>query len=133
LTYYWPRANTEKAIKEERRPEKTRRACFLKGGNSTCRGHIAGFHFTEYERRCKAQNLKLNHRCIPEDVARARSKKEKEGPVQMKLEFGKAIAVAEFTREGVLDAVAKFIACDNQVRLHPSSLMECSTFDDLIL
>jgi hypothetical protein len=118
-----PRTATEKALAEKRRPERTLRQCFFKGGNSTCRGHIASNHFEEYERLCKAMKVKVNHRCIPEVVAHARKVKGKEKvPMQSKLEFGK---VVEFTREGTLEAVAKFIACDNQVR---QCLMLCAIF-----
>ncbi|KAF8238858.1 hypothetical protein L208DRAFT_1064729, partial [Tricholoma matsutake] len=47
-----------------RHPEQTLRQCFLKGGNSTCHGHIASNHFEEYERLCKAMKVKVNHQCI---------------------------------------------------------------------
>jgi hypothetical protein len=62
-------------------------------------------------------NVKVNHQCIPQTVVLARKVKgkgkEKENiPTQLKLEFGKAV---EFTRDRVLEAVAKFITCDNQV------------------
>jgi hypothetical protein len=118
-----PRTVTEKAFTEKRRPKRTLRQCFLKGRNSTCRGHIASNHFEEYERLCKAMKVKVNHRCIPEAVVLARKVKGKEKvPTQSKLEFGK---VVEFTREGTLEAVAKFIACDNQVH---QCLMLCATF-----
>ena len=116
---------TEKALAEKRRPERTLRQCFLKGGNSTCCMHIASNHFEEYERLCKAMKVKVNHRCIPEALGLARKAKGKgkeKASTQSKLEFGKAV---EFTREGILEAVAKFIACDNQVR---QCLMSCATF-----
>jgi hypothetical protein len=62
---------------------------------------------------------------MPEAVVLTRKVKGKgkeKVPTQSKLEFGKAV---EFTRDGILQAVAKFIACDNQVRQCLMHLMLC--------
>ena len=53
---------------------------------------------------------------------KVKGKGKEKVPTQSKLEFGK---VVEFTREGILEAVAKFITCDNQVC---QCLMSCATF-----
>jgi hypothetical protein len=68
------RAEVEKAQTENRQTRRTLRGCFLRGSNSTCRGHIAGHHFEEYERRCNAMILKvpLNFCCIPREVKKGR-------------------------------------------------------------
>jgi hypothetical protein len=109
------RAETETALKLKRRPKRSLRACFLSGSNSTCRGHIASHHFEEYEKRCKnaTPSIKLNYRCIPEAVRKSKEQKGK-SEQQTLLKFSKA---KEFMRGALLDAVAKLIACDDQVSL----------------
>lgn len=99
---------------EGRRPKRTLRACFLRGSNTTCRGHIASHHFEEYEKRCNAATpkLELNFRCVPEEVKRMRQQKVK---AQKTLGFPVVKAPKEFTRETILEAVARHIACDDQV------------------
>lgn len=91
------------------------RGCFLLGSNSTCRGHIAGHHFEEYEKRCNAAipKVQLNFRCIPDHVKGAKGKGKEKG--QMMLGFQKVAPLTEFSRERIVDAVAKHIACDDQV------------------
>ncbi|KAH9959880.1 hypothetical protein BJV74DRAFT_799922 [Russula compacta] len=66
---------------------------------SLCR-HIASNHFEEYKCLCKALKVK--------------GKGKEKVPRLLKLEFGK---VVKFTREGILEAVAKFITYDNQVMM----------------
>ena len=46
-----------------------------------------------------------------------------EGKKQGKLEFEKVMAPTEFTRNGVLHAVAQLIACDDQVRNELDSIL----------
>ncbi len=62
--------------------------------------------------------IMLNQRCIPVDVLKAEAEKDttmtkKLG--QQKLGFLKVNKPIEFKTEGVLDAVARYVACDNQV------------------
>jgi hypothetical protein len=56
----------------------------------------------------------MNQRCIPADVLMkaAEGKKMKK---QQTLDFQKVNKPVEFTMKGVLDAVARHVACDNQV------------------
>ncbi|KAF5368777.1 hypothetical protein D9615_010411 [Tricholomella constricta] len=112
------RAETEASIQEKLRPKKTRRECFFLGSNSTCRGHIASFHFEEYERRCDAAKPKIPMatRCIPLEVQKARNEQTKKDG-QRKLDFVKVNAPKEFTRAGVLKAVSVHVACDDQALL----------------
>ncbi|KAF5378162.1 hypothetical protein D9615_007596 [Tricholomella constricta] len=114
-------AETEASIQEKLRPKKTRRECFFLGSNSTCRGHIASFHFEEYERRCDAAKPKIPMatRCIPLVVQKARNEETKKDG-QRKLDFVKVNAPKEFTRAGVLKAVSVHVACDDQVSSNPS-------------
>jgi hypothetical protein len=103
-------------LEKKGRPKKSLKDCFLLGSNSTCRGHIAIYHSEEYKKWCEAATppIKLNFRCIPQEAG-AKDKSEKQQSV---LTFSKVKATAtEFTREALLDAVAKLIVCDDQVRL----------------
>jgi hypothetical protein len=107
------RAALEKGIPSNTRSKKTLKSCFLLGSNSTCRGHIASFHFEEYEKRCNAATppITINFRCISETVVKAK----KEAKKQMSLKFPSVKAPEEFTRGGIVSAVARHIACDDQV------------------
>ncbi len=109
------RAETETVLREKRRPKRSLRECFLLGGNSTCRSHIASNHFEEYEKRCKntIPSIKPNFRCIPQDVVKAA--KNAKGGQQGTLTFPKVKGPTEFTREAIVEAVMKLIACDDQV------------------
>jgi hypothetical protein len=109
------REETENTMKNGMRPKRKLRACFLLGSNSTCRGHIAGHHFDEYEKRCNAAAppIALNFRCIPEAVKKARREAAKSR--QSLLKFPSMKMPTEFLREAILEAVARHIACDDQV------------------
>lgn len=111
------RDEAEDDISKKQRPRHTLRECFLAGSNTSCRNHIRSYHYEEYKARCAAAlpPITMNQRCIPADVvsAEAAGKKTKgKKGVQQTLGFRKA---KEFTWEEVLDAVAKHIACNNQV------------------
>jgi hypothetical protein len=112
------RAATEKAVEEGKRLKRTLKSCFLRGSNSTCRTHIASHHFEEYEKRCNAAIPKLcmNFRCIPKEVIKMREEKAR-AKHQGTLGFPVVKPPKEFTREAILDVVAKHIACDDQVSL----------------
>ena len=94
-----------------------RRKCFHLGGNSSCRTHIRS-HYDVYKDRCEAENITVNHRAIPREIWKAMeaAKKAKKGK-QGTLQFTKVQGPQEFTREGVLQSVAKFIVCDDQVEV----------------
>jgi hypothetical protein len=102
----------------KQRSQHTLRQCFLTGSNSSCRAHIRSYHYEEYKARCTAAKppIPLHPRCIPADVVKAESdekKKKKSG--QQTLDFARVSRPVHFTRESVLDAVARHVACDNQV------------------
>ena len=58
----------------------------------------------------------MNHRAIPPQVLKEMETSKKVKKKQSTLE-GVAVVSrpTQFTRDGLLDAVAKFVACDNQV------------------
>jgi hypothetical protein len=62
--------------------------------------------------------LKESHHAIPHNIVRAKLEErrmKKEGKQKLDGIVRKASQLVEFSREGVLKAVAEFIVCDNQV------------------
>jgi hypothetical protein len=93
-----------------------KRSAFFTGGNSTCRTHIRG-HYDVYEGRCKEKGIPINHHAIPRDILKQRNEEKENGNKQVKINdiLPKSTGPKEFTREGVLHAVAQFVVCDDQV------------------
>src|SRR5271155_299478 len=96
------------------------RRAFHVGGNSSCRQHLRQ-HWNLYKKKCEESNTPINHWAIPRHVWRQmkadKTKQEpNDEPQQSTLGFEKVTGPREFTREGVLEAVTKLIATDDQVR-----------------
>jgi Mn-containing catalase len=91
---------------------------FLKGSNSSCRGH-ARQHWELYQLKCKENDIPIHHWAIPRVIWKAREKERQLKGKQPKLDgtFERVTGPKEFTRDGVLHAVAQFVACDDQVRI----------------
>jgi hypothetical protein len=91
------------------------RRAFFCGSNTSCRQHIRQ-HYTIYQQRCKDEGVTENHRAIPPQILKEReaAKKPKK---QTNLDgiVIKEQRPAEFSRDSILEAVAKFVACDDQV------------------
>ncbi|KIJ93263.1 hypothetical protein K443DRAFT_112306 [Laccaria amethystina LaAM-08-1] len=97
------------------------RKAFHKGGNSSCRFHIRQ-HYKVYNEKCKSADIPVNHWAIPrpiwrvmeeeKDVATRGRMTKKQG--QQLLDFKTAVGPREFTRSGILQAVATLIATNNQ-------------------
>ena len=106
-----------------------KRKAFLKGGNSSCLFHIRG-HYEVYKERCEKADIPINHWAIPWPIWRAMEEEkaeEKRGWMskkqrQQQLDFKTMTGPREFTREGVLDAVMKLIATNNQVNFSCMSI-----------
>jgi hypothetical protein len=104
------------------------RKAFHKGGNSSCRMHIRQ-HYEQYKAKCKEADIPINHWAIPweiwkimeeeKDVAKLGQRTQKK--VQQILDFEAVTGPREFTREGVLHAVANLIVTNNQV----STIHQC--------
>ena len=96
-----------------------KRKAFHIGGNSSCRMHIRK-HYELYKQQCKDGNIPENHHVLPWPLWKElqEAKKNLKAAQQGKLDgaFKPIKGPAEFTREGVLHAVARFVACDDQVR-----------------
>jgi hypothetical protein len=91
------------------------RKAFFCGSNTSCRQHLRQ-HYTIYQQRCKEQGLTENQRAVPPQILKEREA-SKSPKKQGKLDgiVIKEKRAAEFSREGILEAVAKLIACDDQV------------------
>ena len=114
-TYLEHREGTKKAMREGRWLKRTLRACLFLGLNTTCQGHIASHHFEEYKKRCKAMTppIPLDHQCISEAMKMVRWVANKMR--QLTLSFLSTKMPTEFTREGIMEVVARHIACDDQI------------------
>jgi hypothetical protein len=100
-----------------------KRKAFHKGGNSSCRLHIRQ-HYDLYKEACEKGNIPMNHWAIPrpiwkalEDAKQAKKTGQSVKMEQQRLGFQTMTGPREFTREGTLDAVAKLIATNNQVKV----------------
>lgn len=85
------------------------RKCFLTGGNSTLRQHCRQ-HPEEYQERCQKAGIPVNHHAIRPKPGEAQETKS-----QKTLDSMLVYRQEPFTREGILHAVAQFVACDDQV------------------
>jgi len=100
-----------------------KRKAFHKGGNSSCRAHLRQ-HYKLYKANCEEADIPINHWAIPRDIWKVMEEEkeaEKQGRLtqkqqQQKLDFKSVTGPREFTRAGILQAVAKLIATNNQVR-----------------
>ncbi|KAH9041793.1 hypothetical protein EDB85DRAFT_1886448 [Lactarius pseudohatsudake] len=92
------------------------------GGNSSCRAHIRK-HYELYKQRCKDENIPENHYAVPQVIwkelqnLKANPKAKRQGKLDGPLGSmkGPSPHAQEFTQDGVLHAVARFVACGDQV------------------
>src|SRR5258708_955657 len=114
VSSYWPVPELTRAELALGRLQKA----FHIGGNSSCRTHIRK-HYELYKQQCKDGNIPENHHALPQPLWKElqEAKKNPKAAQQGKLDgaFKPIKGPAEFTREGVLHAVARFVACDDQV------------------
>jgi hypothetical protein len=91
------------------------RKAFFSGSNTSCRQHIRQ-HYTIYQQRCREQDIAENYRAVPPQILKEREAAKKP-KTQTNLDdiVIKETRPAEFSRERILEAVAKLIACDDQV------------------
>lgn len=114
----------------EKPPKGDIRNAFFLGGNSSCRTHIRS-HYKEYEKRCNEANIELNHHAIPRPIwKKMKEKKNAKGKIQGTLDdMLQPQKPKEFRRENVLDAVAKLVACGDEVRAHEFYAVTILTFN----
>jgi hypothetical protein len=91
------------------------RKAFFTGSNTSCRQHIRQ-HYAIYQQRCREQDIIENYRAVPPQILKEREAAQKP-KTQTNLDgiVIKEKRPAEFSREGILEAVAKLITCDDQV------------------
>jgi hypothetical protein len=92
------------------------RKVFFTGSNSSCRQHIRQ-HYELYKQKCNDEHIPINQRAIPPHVLRELEASRQETKKQSTLDnvLTKVSVPTQFTRDGLLEAVAKFVACDDQV------------------
>ena len=90
------------------------RKAFFCGSNTSCRQHIRQ-HYPIYQQQCREQGLQENYQAVPPYILKEREEAKKPSK-QLKLDgVFKGKRPTEFSKEGILEAVAKFVACDDQV------------------
>jgi len=93
-----------------------KRKAFHTGGNSSCRAHIRK-HYELYKQQCKDGDILENHHALPRPLWKELQEAKKNPKVMQQGKLDGVIKTIksplEFTREGVLHAVAKFVACDD--------------------
>lgn len=99
------------------------RKCFIVGGNSTARAHIRQY-YALYKERCEKDNIPMSPHCMPTALAKevaTAAKDEEANQKQTKISEATGYVPVtkphEFTWEGVIQAVARHIACHDQVRV----------------
>ncbi len=81
------------------------RAGWYKGGNSTCRQHIASAHYAEYRERCQKDGIEENYRCIPKAVRQEREREQqakRDGQQLLDKLLPKVQTPMSFTPESIL-------------------------------
>jgi hypothetical protein len=114
-----PKKNSQKVRANKKVKKGGERGAFFTGGNSSCRAHIRQ-HYQLYKDRCKEAGIPESHHAIPRAIWRKMEEEKREkGKTQAKIDGMLKIqpkpSSEPFTRDGVLQAVAQFVACDDQV------------------
>ena len=102
---------------DRQNPKKEVRKAFHRGSNSSCRQHIRQ-HYERYKDGCEALGISLSNWCIPRQIWNdMQSQAAKASKKQTTLDnmLVKTPSRAEFTKEAVLEAVTRFVVCDDQV------------------
>jgi hypothetical protein len=97
---------------------------FYTGGNSSCRAHIRQ-HYELYKQHCKDKDIRENHHALPRQLWRQleeiKHNPKAKSQVMLDGAFEMVNQPLQFTREGVIEAVGKFVACDDQVSVQSIS------------
>lgn len=104
------------------------RKCFQLGGTSACRVH-ARTHYTKYAKRCKGAGVPEHHWAVPRKIQKQRvneAENNLNGDTGQLLSKGfkplpQFRGPEKFSKESVLENVAKFIVCTDQVSKDVSS------------
>lgn len=97
---------------------------FYTGGNSSCRAHIWQ-HYELYKQCCKDKDIHENHHVLPHQLWKQLEeiKHNPKAKSQAKLDgaFEMVDQPLHIMWEGVIEAVGKFVACDDQVSVQSIS------------
>jgi hypothetical protein len=85
-----------------------------------------------YKERCEKGGIAMSHHAIPRHVLRMiedeneakKNGRKSEKKTQQHLKFGIVTGPREFTRAGILNAVTKLIATNNQVSVELETVIE---------
>lgn len=90
---------------------------------STLRSHIArsgGTHWVRYRDGCQALNIDINERAVPDEIKNSdkdSSEPNESNDIQATLDghFTKQLQAPEWTKDGLLEYIVKFVATTDQV------------------
>ena len=97
-------------------------AGWLSGSNTTCRRHIAAFHYQEYSKQCKEKGYAEKPGAVAKSVLAERERNEAEGkkPVHTQKTLDGVIQRVEgptaFSQAAILNAIVKHVVCSDEVR-----------------
>lgn len=98
-----------------------KKAGWFLGGTSSLRRHIASVHYAEYSKYCLENNITEQKEAIPKWKKAELAKKATQAQSQLKTQSTlDAIVLTNdypttFSKDGISNAVVKFIVCDDQV------------------
>ena len=108
------------------------KAGWFRGGTSSLRRHIASAHYPEYHKVCEEKELTEQKEAIPKwkKIELAKKAAQASNPkTQTQSTLDGIVRTANvptvFSKDGITDAVVKFIVCDDQVS--PRCYTLCST------
>jgi len=120
LTHHLTRADEELVAKC------SQEKAFLSGGNSSCR-YYAHQHYELYKKLCKEANIPEYHWAIPQDIWMEMEalKNRTQSGRQINLDgvVQKEHGPREFTQAVLQHTITQFVACDNQVSNHHTSIV----------
>lgn len=90
------------------------RKAFISGSSSTYRAHIRSTkgHAEVYEERCTKDNVEMHWLAVPE---KEKPDNQQKLDAIFKRKDTNAKAPQEFSKRALLEAITKFIVCDDQV------------------
>jgi hypothetical protein len=95
--------------------EVSERKAFSTGGNSSCQSHIRQ-HYKLYEDRCEKAGIPENYHAIPRQLWKKMQEEKKLNQLTIEdmVKIEHIPMSKQFTRDGALHAITRFVACDDQ-------------------
>lgn len=108
---------------------KTERGCFHKGGNSSLRHHLRQ-HWALYKKTCEEKGVAIRDSAMPTAVLKAKQEAAAAAEAGKDPEAGKLTSMGftpvipqEFSVQGALEHISKYIVCTDQVCVNPESIV----------